>query len=262
MAIVEGTTSLPAVQGVAAAGWYDGTNLWLPRADAGHNLKVAFYAADGTTALLVAANPGVVNLTQVNGVALLAGAGNTGTGSPRVTIASDQAVLPFKVDQTTPGTTNQVQAGDITTISAVPTISSSPAYSSGDALGGKITLASAVRVSGGSGIVENLKLSDLGKQNGVVYVVFFKADPSGTTFTDNAVLDIADADMSKCIGHVKIEATDYASFNDNSVAAVKAIGLAFKLTSGTSLYACLLSGDTKTYTSTSDLELEVGILQT
>lgn len=35
-----------------------------------------------------------VNVSQINGVTPLMGAGNTGTGSPRVTIATDQAVLP------------------------------------------------------------------------------------------------------------------------------------------------------------------------
>lgn len=34
------------------------------------------------------------NIAQINGVTPLMGAGNTGTGSPRVTIATDQAVLP------------------------------------------------------------------------------------------------------------------------------------------------------------------------
>lgn len=33
------------------------------------------------------------NITQINGTALLAGAGNTGTGSPRCTIATDQAAI-------------------------------------------------------------------------------------------------------------------------------------------------------------------------
>lgn len=35
-----------------------------------------------------------VNVSQINGIAPLMGAGNTGTGSPRVTIASDQASIP------------------------------------------------------------------------------------------------------------------------------------------------------------------------
>lgn len=35
-----------------------------------------------------------VNVAQINGVTPLMGAGNTGTGSPRVTVATDQAALP------------------------------------------------------------------------------------------------------------------------------------------------------------------------
>lgn len=35
-----------------------------------------------------------VNIAQINGITPLMGAGNTGTGSPRVTIASDQASIP------------------------------------------------------------------------------------------------------------------------------------------------------------------------
>lgn len=44
-----------------------------------------------------------VNVTQVAGNAILTGAGSTGTGSPRVTIASDQAVIPVKLQSATSG---------------------------------------------------------------------------------------------------------------------------------------------------------------
>lgn len=37
------------------------------------------------------------NISQINGVTPLMGAGNTGTGSPRVTIASDQATIPVSL---------------------------------------------------------------------------------------------------------------------------------------------------------------------
>lgn len=38
-----------------------------------------------------------VNVSQINGVTPLMGAGNTGTGSPRVTIATDQATIPVSL---------------------------------------------------------------------------------------------------------------------------------------------------------------------
>jgi hypothetical protein len=55
-----------------------------------------------------------INVAQINGVTPLMGSGNTGTGSPRVTLATDQVALTtagvfsVKIDQTTPGTTNEV----------------------------------------------------------------------------------------------------------------------------------------------------------
>lgn len=51
----------------------------------------------GTTNLVALAANQSVNVAQVNGVTPLMGAGNTGTGSPRVTIATDQAALPITV---------------------------------------------------------------------------------------------------------------------------------------------------------------------
>jgi hypothetical protein len=47
-----------------------------------------------------------VNNAQFNGVTALMGNGVTGTGSLRVTVASDNTPFPIKIDQTTPGTTN------------------------------------------------------------------------------------------------------------------------------------------------------------
>lgn len=56
---------------------------------------------DGETVALVSNQS--MNVSQINGVVPLMGAGNTGTGSPRVTIASDQAVIPVKTVPATSG---------------------------------------------------------------------------------------------------------------------------------------------------------------
>lgn len=50
----------------------------------------------GTTNLVALAANQSVNVAQINGITPLMGAGNTGTGSQRVTIASDQAAIPTK----------------------------------------------------------------------------------------------------------------------------------------------------------------------
>lgn len=50
------------------------------------------------------------DVTSIAGNAALAGNGVTGTGSQRVTVASDNTPFAVKIDQTTPGTTNLVAA--------------------------------------------------------------------------------------------------------------------------------------------------------
>ena len=141
---------------------------------------------------------------------------------------------------------------------ATPTVSVSPAYSSGDLIGGKLSLANAIRVAGLGGTITNAILTDKGKQNAAIDIVLFSTDPTNTTFTDNGVLTIADADLINIIGVIPV--TSYASFNDNSVGYINNVAIPFKLASGTTLYACLVSRGTPTYTSTSDLQLTLGII--
>lgn len=146
------------------------------------------------------------------------------------------------------------------TFEATLAISTSPAYVTGDALGVLITFDNAVPPGRLSGMIHTIILTDLDKENSRVDVVFFKANPSGTTFTDNSALDIADADLPKFIGHKRIEPADYCDFLDNSAATVANIGLPFNLDGGTSLYAVCVIRQGKTYTSTTDLTLKVVVV--
>jgi hypothetical protein len=253
MPITEGTTSYPDDNADdKGIGLYDGTNFYHFRADnsTGKNLRVALYAADGS---------------------VLIGAKNS-AGSIPVVLASDQAAIPVtlgadtdvigkvSIDQTTPGTTDRVTVGGIATPEVTPTVSSSPAYTAGDAVGGKMSFANAVRVSGGSGIIQSVRLVDQAKQSTAIDIIFFEADIS-TTVTDNAALDLADADALLAIGHVSIAATDYCALSDNSFATKTAIGLPFKLASGTTLYAAMVARGTPTFAATTDVVVQLGILQ-
>ena len=150
------------------------------------------------------------------------------------------------------------RSGDFVTIDVTPTIDTN-IYASGDLLGGKLELANAVRMAGGGGIVRAVALADLAKQSDNVDVLFFDADPSGTTFTNNAALDIADADLPKLIGFHQV--TSYAEFNDSAVGRGEADRpLPFVLGAGaTSLYAALVARATPTFVTAADLVLRVMI---
>lgn len=132
-------------------------------------------------------------------------------------------------------------------------------YAAGDAVGGKLSFTGAVKDTVKSGIISNIMITDLDKEAADLDVIFFNADPTGTTFTNNAALDIADADLSKIVCTVSVT-TDMA-FADNGTSYLNNINCPFYLASGTTLYGALVARGTPTYTSVSDLVVRVGILQ-
>src|ERR1700730_7242051 len=88
-------------------------------------------------------------------------------------------------------------------ITSTPTVSTT-VYASGDSIGGLLTLANAVRVSaaagssGTSGLIQFVEMITKSHQPGGTYdVVFFDANPTTSTCTDNAVVTIASADIGK-----------------------------------------------------------------
>lgn len=130
------------------------------------------------------------------------------------------------------------------------------AYSDGDLVGDLITISNAPK----SGIIETLTLVDQAKQDAALDLLIFAANPSATTFTDNGALDVADADLLKILGVVRIAAADYCDIADNAVATVRGVGLAYVAEAGV-LYAALLSnGATPTYAATGDLLMALTII--
>lgn len=143
---------------------------------------------------------------------------------------------------------------------------SSAAYGAYDVIGDQSPIAlPAGRILAGSGIIHSITVKDLTKQNSALKVVIFDSSPTGTTFTDNSPLDVADADIDKIIAWVDITASDYISFVDSSVAHVKGLSIPFKVSTdidptATDLYFCIISNGTPTYVA-DELSIAFGILQ-
>lgn len=134
------------------------------------------------------------------------------------------------------------------------------AYEALDLVGGKVTLAGAIRSGTTSGMIQAIEITDLAAQSGNYDVVFFTSDPSATTFTDEAALDIADADLPKVICPTSVSST--AVFNDNGLSYASGIGCPFELLNGaTTLYAAIIARSTPTFASTSDVQIRVTIMQ-
>src|SRR5581483_9146543 len=145
-------------------------------------------------------------------------------------------------------------------ISVTPTVSASSAYTAGDAVGGKQTLTSAARVSGGKPMLESLTIIDKGNQKAALTILFFDADPSAATITDNSAFAWS-TDIAKFVGKIDVVTGDYQTIDSKAVATIENLGLILKANGSANLYAAVLTTGTPTYASTSDLIFRYAFLQ-
>lgn len=144
-----------------------------------------------------------------------------------------------------------------TRTAVTPTVSTTPAYAAGDAVGGLLTFSSVIPTSGGKFIIDTVTVLDLGKQSASMDLVLF--DQTFTASTDNAIFDPSDGDAANCLGFISIAAGNYADFNDWSIATVRNCGFAGKLSGSTSLFGQLVARGTPTYTSVGDIKVGISV---
>tara|TARA_Y100000593_G_scaffold93718_2_gene189705 strand:- start:2661 stop:3149 length:489 start_codon:yes stop_codon:yes gene_type:complete len=122
-------------------------------------------------------------------------------------------------------------------------------YADGDVIGNKIFIENIMLLFPGQATLMSITAQDLDSQNSALEVILWGSDPTGTTFTDDAALDIADADLPKHCGSANVAATDYKSYTDNSVGTVRNIGLPIGTDTENDLWMTLVSRGTPTYTA-------------
>ena len=137
------------------------------------------------------------------------------------------------------------------------TVSTSPAYSSGDCIGGLLTF----QVPPGSFALQSVTVTDVDAQTPALSVIFFESTPAGTT-TDNVALAIS-TDRLKILGVVAVAATDYVTVGGVSIATVKPGAFTLQPTSGnTTLYAAIGTTSTPTFTNTTTkFAVRVGLVE-
>ena len=151
--------------------------------------------------------------------------------------------------------------GGLTKIVTLDPTVDTGAYAAGDLLCEKLTLTGAVSESDNTGIIQSIILGDQAEQNIETDLIFFDSDPTGTTFTENSELDIADADLDKICAIVTVSASDYQSFADNSCAVVANIGQAFTAVGTANIFLAVVTRGAPTYATSGDLRIRVNILQ-
>lgn len=153
--------------------------------------------------------------------------------------------------------------------SITPAISTSPAYTSGDCLGSVNTVTNAARFSGGGGVITSVTVLDKTQaQRAAFDILLFNSSVTATT--DNAAFALDDADMAKCVGIISVLTGDYntawagtpknsVAFKPNTQTATWPMSMAipYYCSGGTSLYVQFVVRGTPTYTSVTDLVVQL-----
>jgi hypothetical protein len=134
------------------------------------------------------------------------------------------------------------------------------AYVAGNAVGAKRTLTNAVRVSGGTGIIDSVVLLDRANQKAAMELIIFDSDPTNATITDHAAFVFGTDDL-KVVARISIGAADYVTLNSKALVCLRGLAIAVKAVGSTSLFAVLVTTGTPTFAATTDVQLTVGILQ-
>lgn len=137
------------------------------------------------------------------------------------------------------------------------TVTASSAYTSGNAVGGKGTCTGMARNTGQGGIIQTAVVRDKAGQNVPYDLILFDADPSATTITDKSAAALNTADLAKVIGVIQFPGVVLGAASTMGVATAAGQGLAYKISTGTTLYFMLVVRGAPTYASTSDVTLSI-----
>ena len=136
-----------------------------------------------------------------------------------------------------------------------PTVDTS-AYADGDNIGGtEYQLSDVVNYTNG-GFAWCVVVRDYAEQTPGFTMLFFSAEPSNTTLTDNSALTIADADLANCIGFISVESADYYALTGNSIAFKSDVGVAY-VADADDLWVVLVADGAFTFGASTDLDIDI-----
>ena len=136
------------------------------------------------------------------------------------------------------------------------------AYSAGDVIGGKLTLTNAMRVSGGTGLLQSLLLIDAsGTQKPALEILIFNSDPTASTLTDQATISVHADDVSKVIRKIDISASDWTLIGSKYYADLSPGSRVLKASGSRNLYAAIVAVGTPTFAAATNLSIRFGILR-
>lgn len=148
---------------------------------------------------------------------------------------------------------------EVRTLTATPTVSATPDYADGDAMGALISLTGVFGTTqGGGGLIQSLRIMDNAANGLQIDGWFFDANPAGSTVTDNSALSIVAADYDKVIGRVPV--TDWSRTGLAGFAENLAIPFVLPDEGGDTLYLALEARGAHNLGATDDIDIQVGLV--
>jgi hypothetical protein len=138
-----------------------------------------------------------------------------------------------------------------------PTITASSAYTAGYVVGGKLTFSNVVR--GVSGVIQSATITCKSVQTSGFKLYLFTTNPTNSTWTDKAAPAINSADVQYLLDVVNFPSYD-SGLGTMTIYTADNVGRAFNANSST-LYGILVCTSTPTFSSTSDLFIDLTILE-
>lgn len=127
-------------------------------------------------------------------------------------------------------------------------------YSSGDVLGGKITLTSAMRATDATGMLQSLLIHT---EDGEAFdgdILIFGTNPTAS-ISDNGAWVWNSTDFAKLQGHVHVLASDFTTIGGDGIANLTNLGILVQATSAAHIYAYVICTGTPTFAATTDLNI-------
>jgi len=153
--------------------------------------------------------------------------------------------------------------GNTTVVSSTLVMSAAGAYATGDYMGTTTTpqsFSGAARVSGGTGIIKSILISDKILTANVAMELWI-LDRTFVAPTDNTAWDLSDPNMLFVQAVIPISTSSWYASSAGQVYNDNTLSIPFKISTGTGLfYALVARGTTPAFTS-ADLTISLGILQ-
>jgi len=169
-------------------------------------------------------------------------------------LASDGSIQEAQVDDD-----GRVQIGTSSIVKEVTLTLDTNAYADGDVLAATQEITTAMRVNGGTGVLQSLVVLDKDDQGGALDILILRT--TGSIGTENAAAGPTDAVADEILATVQITSTDYVDLANSQVAVKANLGILVDAAAASqSLFVAAISRDTKTYTA-AGITLKLGFLR-